>query len=636
MLRICTRTMVNVGMLYPYGLVKSCHLVKSVSASLVTGRYFTHQTGLPSLPVPPLQQTCEYYLSLLEPIVEMEELKRTKELVEEFQKAGGVGERLQRSLEMKARNTDNWSTGYMQHILYDSNRVPLVVHSNVGAVFPQMDFKDKDGQTRFVFNDRSCMFYSETLPVEYMGGKPMCMKQYSQMLSSCRIPGLEKDSLVFHGKSSNPPKHITVVHNSQFFVLDVYNSDGTPLTVDQLNVQLERICNSSPEINAEPVGILTTLDRDSWSKAYISLIKDKINKDSLSTIERSICTVCLDGPIPQASDEMYNTYAGLQIMHGGGSQWNSANRWFDKTLQLIIGEEGAQGFNMSHSAADGTVFMVLADYVIASMKKPEKILSPVVPLPKPQKLHFNITPDIKKYIEEAKQSMDIIAQNLDLRVMVFSHYGKKVLKDHKISPDAFIQMAIQLAYYRMYQRCCPSYEAASLRTFRDGRVAAIYSTTSASAAFVKAFDDPKKKNTEKVDLLEKAMKLSTRQTSLIFSIHQAISGQEVDGHLIGLRMQAVEEEISMPDVFTDISFHKFLDCRLSTSQVTSKSGCLPCAGPALLESYDMCYSLTNVDITFVVTAYHTCKENNAAQLIQVLENALLDMRALLAQSPRTN
>uniref|UniRef100_A0A3P8T3Q0 Carnitine O-acetyltransferase a n=1 Tax=Amphiprion percula TaxID=161767 RepID=A0A3P8T3Q0_AMPPE len=559
-------------------------LDRSVSASLVTGRYFTHQTGLPSLPVPPLQQTCEHYLSLLEPIVEMEELKRTKELVEEFQKAGGVGERLQRSLEMKARNTDNWSTGYALHFDYDSNRVPLVVHSNVGAVFPQMDFKDKDGQTRFVFNDRSCMFYSETLPVEYIGGKPMCMKQYSQMLSSCRIPGLEKDSLVFHGKSSNPPKHIIVVHNSQFFVLDVYNSDGTPLTVDQLYIQLERICNSSPEINAEPVGILTTLDRDSWSKAYISLIKDKINKDSLSTIERSICTVCLDGPMPQASDEMYNTYAGLQIMHGGGSQWNSANRWFDKTLQ-----------------------------------KPEKILSPVVPLPKPQKLHFNITPDIKKYIKEAKQSMDTIAQNLDLRVMVFSHYGKKVLKDHKISPDAFIQMAIQLAYYR----CCPSYEAASLRTFRDGRVAAIYSTTSASAAFVKAFDDPKKK-------------LFIWKTNVIFSIYQAISGQEVEGHLIGLSMQAAEEEISMPDVFTDISFHKFLDYRLSTSQVTSKSGCLPCAGPALLESYDMCYSLTNVDITFVVTAYHTCKENNAAQLIQVLENALLDMRALLAQSPRTN
>uniref|UniRef100_A0A3P8SZC2 Carnitine O-acetyltransferase a n=1 Tax=Amphiprion percula TaxID=161767 RepID=A0A3P8SZC2_AMPPE len=571
MLRICSRTMVSNDL-----------------TSLVTGRYFTHQTGLPSLPVPPLQQTCEHYLSLLEPIVEMEELKRTKELVEEFQKAGGVGERLQRSLEMKARNTDNWvssTTKSIAHILYDSNRVPLVVHSNVGGVFPQMDFKDKDGQTRFVFNDRSCMFYSETLPVEYIGGKPMCMKQYSQMLSSCRIPGLEKDSLVFHGKSSNPPKHIIVVHNSQFFVLDVYNSDGTPLTVDQLYVQLERICNSSPEINAEPVGILTTLDRDSWSKAYISLIKDKINKDSLSTIERSICTVCLDGPMPQASDEMYNTYAGLQIMHGGGSQWNSANRWFDKTLQLIIGEEGAQGFNMSHAAADGTIFMALADYVIASMKKPEKILSPVVPLPKPQKLHFNITPDIKKYIKDAKQN------------------------ENKII------------------RCCPSYEAASLRTFRDGRVAAIYSTTSASAAFVKAFDDPKKKNTEKVDLLEKAMKVHRWNTGM------AMGGQEVEGHLGGLRMQAVEEEISMPDVFTDISFHKFLDCRLSTSQVTSKSGCLPCASPALLESYDMCYSLTNVDITFVVTAYHTCKENNAAQLIQVLENALLDMRALLAQKP---
>ncbi|XP_051800694.1 carnitine O-acetyltransferase-like [Acanthochromis polyacanthus] len=376
--------------------------------------YFTHQTGLPSLPVPPLQQTCEWYLNFLEPI----------------------------------------STGYGLQGDYYSIRFPLVVHSNIGVVFPQMDFKDKHGQTRCAARmlaavlDFKTMIDNETLPVEYMRGKPMCMKQYSQMLSSCRVPGLEKDSLVFHSKSSNPPKHITVAHNSQFFALDVYNSDGTPLTVDQLYVQLERICNSSPETNAEPVGILTTLDRDSWSKAYINLIKDKINKESLSTIERSICTVCLDGPMPQASDEMYSICAGHQIMHGGGSQWNSANRWFDKSLQLIIGKEGAQGFNMSHAAADGTPFMALSDYVIESMKKLEKILSPVVPLRMPQKLHFNITPDIKNIIEEAKQNMDIIAQNLDLRVMVFSHYGNKVLKDHKISPDAFIQMAIQLAYYR--------------------------------------------------------------------------------------------------------------------------------------------------------------------------------------------
>lgn len=59
----------------------------------------------------------------------------------------------------------------------------------------------------------------------------------------------------------------------QFFVLDVYNSDGTPLTVDQLYMQLEKIWNSSLQTNKEPIGILTSQHRNTWGKAYNNLIK---------------------------------------------------------------------------------------------------------------------------------------------------------------------------------------------------------------------------------------------------------------------------------------------------------------------------------------------------------------------------
>lgn len=55
-------------------------------------------------------------------------------------------------------------------------------------------------------------------------------------------------------------------------MLDVYNNDGTPLTVDHLSIQLDRICSVSLQSDAEPIGILTTQHRNSWGKAYATLI----------------------------------------------------------------------------------------------------------------------------------------------------------------------------------------------------------------------------------------------------------------------------------------------------------------------------------------------------------------------------
>lgn len=46
-------------------------------------------------------------------------------------------------------------------------------------------------------------------------------------------------------------------------------------------------------------------------------------------------------------------------------------------------------------------------------------------------------------------------QDLDITVMVFHHFGKDFPKSEKLSPDAFIQIALQLAYYRCAPPCLP-------------------------------------------------------------------------------------------------------------------------------------------------------------------------------------
>lgn len=525
MLRILNRIIVDVGMMNSYGLVKSCRLVNS--ASDTSGRYLNHQKRLPRLPVPPLRETCEHYLSCLEPIVTEDELKHAKRLMKEFLKEGGDGEKLQRSLERKACTTDNWLADYGIQINYLDSRESLLI-SNSGFVLPKMDFTDKQGQIRCAAKvikavlDFKTMIEDETLPVQYMRGEPLCMMQYFRALSSCRVPGQKTDSLVFHAKNSNP-RHITVAQNSQFFTVEVYHSDGTPITADQLCVQLERICNSSLETNTEHVGILTTLRRDTWYKYYNKLVQDPSNKKSVSAIERSICVLCLDKAMPRTY-EKYSRFEPVQVLHGGGTQWNSANRWFDKSLQFIVGEDGTCGFTMLHAIIDGTPCMALSDYITSSMKKPQMMESPVALLPMPQKLHFNITPDIKTAIEEAKQSVD-----------------------------------------KIHQQCCASYEAASMRLFRKGRLGVILSTSSASAAFVKSFDDPKKQNSEKRNLLENAIKVHMWNTNM------EIRGRTTFGHFLGLKVQAIENNIPMPDIYTDTSLNKAFNFLLSTSQVAFKA-----------------------------------------------------------------
>ncbi len=59
----------------------------------------------------------------------------------------------------------------------------------------------------------------------------------------------------------------------------------------------------------------------------------------------------------------------------------------------------------------------------------------------------------------------------------------------KLSPDAFVQMALQLAYYRQYGEPCPTYESASTRGFLHGRTETVRSCSVDSVTFTKAFDD---------------------------------------------------------------------------------------------------------------------------------------------------
>lgn len=96
--------------------------------------------------------------------------------------------------------------------------------------------------------------------------------------------------------------------------------------------QLKHI-SQTETTSATPIGILSTDQRDNWAQAYLELSKCEVNCKNMKLIQSSLFTVSLDQCVPFEEKDKYNILS-QQLIHGGGSAQNSANRWMDKTIQV--------------------------------------------------------------------------------------------------------------------------------------------------------------------------------------------------------------------------------------------------------------------------------------------------------------
>ncbi len=84
----------------------------------------------------------------------------------------------------------------------------------------------------------------------------------------------------------------------------------------------------------------------------------------MQKLESSVLLLCLDDTAPVTREE-----AGRALWHGDGR-----NRWFDKSLQLIVFENGKAGFNGEHSMMDATPTFRMCDYICEQYAKIHAIL----------------------------------------------------------------------------------------------------------------------------------------------------------------------------------------------------------------------------------------------------------------------
>nr|AKG51680.1 carnitine O-acetyltransferase [Oryzias sinensis] len=586
-------------------------------------------SSVPPQPVPPLAQTLQGYLKALEPLLPPEELSHTRRMVQEFSRPGGLGPHLQEGLERRARLTKNWITDWWVQWAYLESRQPLPVHSNPAISLPRRDYNDWRSQLVFASKliaavlDFRAKMKTAQLPVEYMRGKPMCMELYPLLFSSCRIPGPKHDYVAHYGSSRRSPTHITVVRNYQFFQLEVYNSDGSRLTESQIHGQLLRIRSQSWKTDKEPMGILTSEHRHTWGQAYNRLLRDKLNQESVQMIETGLFSVCLDSPVMRISDEKYASRKAAQILHGGGTYSNSGNRWFDKTLQFVVGEDGSWGLLYEQATAEGMPVTSLLHHILEYCEHPDPKRAPLVPLPMPKKLYFHIDREIKWDIEQAKQNLDILINDLDVYVFNFKKFGKDLPKKHNLSPNSFTQVALQLAYYRVHNEVCPACDIASQRLFRGGRTEYIRSPTNQALKFILAFDDRSVSREAKLELFREAVDAYTVLTE------QTLNGHGIDNHLLGLKLQAIEEGLSIPKVFMDTAYGLATHWKLRTGQVPANTDSVMCFGPLVPDGYAVCYNPQADHVHFSITAFNCCEDTNAETLSRTVKETLCDLQELL-------
>ena len=516
------------------------------------------EESLPRLPVPSLAETSKRYLKSVHPLLTKPEYEQTVKVVQEFIKPGNIGEELQKRLQARRDdpNHKNWIHDWWNDAAYLTYRDPVVPY--VSYFYSHRDDRRRRSPTKRAAAITSAVLEFKkqvdggTLEPEYMKKLPISMDSYKWMFNACRIPANPADYPVKYDPKEN--SHIVVVRKNQFFKV-MHEVAGRQLNTTELEWQFRRIYEKAEKASA--VGILTTENRDVWTSARNTLLSaNSANATALQTIESSSFLICLDDATPITLEERAHQY-----WHGDGS-----NRWFDKPLQFIINDNGTSGFMGEHSMMDGTPTHRLNDYLnmlIFTNKLDFSDPTMRSNLPEPLPIKFHITSEVKQEIQRATTDFENVISQHELKVQAYQGYGKGLIKKFKCSPDAYVQMVIQLAYHKMYGCNRPTYESAATRRFQQGRTETCRTVSDESVAFCNAMADPE------ISPEDCAKRFRAAADAHVKYISDASDGKGVDRHLFGLK-KCLKEGEPIPDIFTDGAYAYSSTWYISSSQLSSE------------------------------------------------------------------
>lgn len=457
-------------------------------------RTFGNEDLLPRVPLPTLDATCARFIEWCSPLLTPEQLAETEAALAEFR--AGPGPVLQAALaEYDALpDTRSWlDTFWPRRYLGRRDRIAL----NANFVFL---FKDGPGDYGKGQLDRAAGLIAaalaykakldrEEIPPIVQRGQALSMAQNRFLFSETRIPGAVQDTVRVPYSDDWPgpsrARHIVVMVGGNAFWLEVLSSDGTPYTVDELAAGLRAVRGAGAVRAAADtsIGHLTTKARAAWAQSRANLIAlDPANAAGIETIETALFLVCLEDKVPADSLDACD-----HLLHG-----DSANRYFDKALSFIVFADGTAGINVEHCGLDGTTILSFIDTLLGASAQEHSANSGARSqgTPASAAVPFVLDAALRADIAEAAASFRQFADDTASTVVSFPDFGTDRAKALKTSPDAFAQLAFQLAHQRAKGFVGATYESIATRQWRAGRTEAMRVVTPEVLAFVAAMQDP--------------------------------------------------------------------------------------------------------------------------------------------------
>lgn len=536
----------------------------------------------------------------------------------------------------------------------------------------------------------------EELEPDTLRGQPLDMYQYSRLFGTARIP-TEHGCQIGQDPSS---KHIVVLVRGQFYWFDVLDDNNDLIMTEKdITLNLQVIVDDAQNIPIQEfarnaVGVLSTENRKIWSslRDVLSREEGSNNSDSLNIVDSALFILCLDYTEPKSgADLCMNMLCGTSQIEDGLQVGTCTNRWYDK-LQLIVCKNGSAGINFEHTGVDGhTVLRFASDVYTDTILRFARTINGKAPSlwasdspdpakrdpnsfgdvsTTPHRLEWDMLPEISTAVRFAETRLaDLIQQN-EFATLEFMQYGKNFMTSMGFSPDAFVQMAFQAAYYGLYGRMECVYEPAMTKVFYHGRTEAIRPVTDESTEFVKLFwgENPPAK---KVEALRKACQKHTEITK------ECAKAQGQDRHLYALfcvwqRMIDGDEEILsqngdggdggdsamhdgnssdvmsddgssrgsmnrvqtntgvMPPLFADGGWDRLNTTILSTSNCGNPSLRQFGFGPTSGDGFGIGYIIKDGSVSICASSKH----RQTKRYIDAIESYFLEMRKVLRQTQR--